>query len=81
MYTFHVLLLTIDLSNSLIQLFFQVQDAQAALRLYTMFHQQWEADLIARRLERNSKIIKGQKSIKGTTKNKESVQSKESIIK
>jgi hypothetical protein len=46
-----------------------------------MFHQQWEADLIARRLERNSKIIKGQKSIKGTTKNKESVQSKESIIK
>lgn len=81
MYTFHVLLLTIDLLNSLIQLFFQVQDAQAALRLYTMFHQQWEADLIARRLERNSKIIKGQKSIKGTTKNKESVQSKESKIK
>ncbi|KZS03954.1 putative RNA exonuclease 4 [Daphnia magna] len=50
-----------------------VQDAQAALRLYTMFHQQWEADLIARRAERNSKIVKGKKS------SKESIQSKDSI--
>jgi hypothetical protein len=44
-----------------------------------MFHQQWEADIISRRSERKSKIIKGKKSEKGTTKDKESVQSKENI--
>jgi hypothetical protein len=59
----------------------QIQDAQAALRLYTMFHQQWEADLVSRRSERKSKIIKGKKSTKETLKTKETVQSKESIKK
>ncbi|XP_046650930.1 RNA exonuclease 4-like [Daphnia pulicaria] len=58
-----------------------IQDAQAALRLYTMFHQQWEADLVSRRSERKSKIIKGKKSTKETLKTKETVQSKESIKK
>ncbi|XP_057367484.1 uncharacterized protein LOC130688516 [Daphnia carinata] len=51
-----------------------VQDAQAALRLYTMFHQQWEADLIARKAERNSKIVKGKKSSKGSIQSKDSIQ-------
>jgi hypothetical protein len=46
-----------------------------------MFHQQWEADLVSRRSERKSKIIKGKKSTKETLKTKETVQSKESIKK
>jgi len=46
-----------------------------------MFHQQWEADLVARRSERKSKIIKGKKSTKETPKSKETVQSLESIKK
>ena len=38
-----------------------MQDAQAAMRLYTMFHQQWETDLKSRRNERQTRIVKGKK--------------------
>jgi len=34
------------------------------MRLYTMFHQQWETDLKSRRNERQSRILKGKKGNK-----------------
>jgi hypothetical protein len=36
-----------------------VQDAQAAMRLYTMVRQNWETDLSSSRKERKGKLLKG----------------------
>ena len=39
-------------------LFWQVQDAQAAMRLYTMVRQNWETDLSSSRKDRKGKLLK-----------------------
>jgi len=39
-----------------------IQDAQAAMRLYTMFRQKWETDLSTRRKERRGKLTQGKQT-------------------
>lgn len=52
-----------------------VQDAQAAMRLYTMFRQKWETELAEKRKERRGKLSKGKQTKIDSKTTKETVES------
>merc|ERR1712020_195084 len=51
-----------------------VQDAQAAMRLYTMFRKEWEASIEAKRGKKMSKLKKLSKSTSSDKSSQENIQ-------